>query len=470
MEDWNTRKIAIYDVWDADDNPQGKELDIDVADWPPPGEKKLFTLRLEELTHFDIQARIEARERNLLRLVAAKQRADIAHLEVHHTCCADKVHRDALEHLLNFDRREWLSFTIHGINASSDFYTRPVSLEELSSLFLALGAVRALNLHSCALNRGHGLEAILKTIPFLPQLRQLRLQGWQMDRVSIDTLIEALHTQKSKAVTLLSLRSCSFLGEDTFSSLVNGFSSIEQLQTLNLSYCGLRDNDIIAVVRSMKVHPCIERLHIGGNTCVTTESVEAIAEWVKQESCKLQDLNLRALWINFSDDGLLQRLVDLALLFESLSVNTSLKKLTFSENYMENEEMKRLATALRDNSMLSYLDTGDNPFQEEGAEALLSLVRNCPTIESIRFENHYMMYECAEKIKGLVRFNYVDRRLLRYPLNIPMPLWPFALSKVQEGCGERFYSDTAGPDVLFRLLQASTGDFGLPLSLRIARA
>jgi hypothetical protein len=179
-------------------------------------------------------------------------------------------------------------------------------------------------------------------------------------------------------------------------------------------------------------------------------------------------LNLRALWIGFSEEGLLQRVVDLSILFESLAVNVSLQNLTLSENYIEDEGMRKLAKAFRNNTTLSYLDLGDNPFQEEGAEDLLSLVRGCPAIESVRFENHYMMYRCADEIKTLVRFNYVDRRLLRKPIDIPMSLWPYALSRVQEGCGERFYSHATAPDVLFRLLRAPTGDFGLPLSFRIA--
>ena len=85
-------KMVIYDRWDADDgySLQGEELNADVADWSPPNNKTLHTLRLEELTQYDVAERIETRERNLIRLNEAKRRADIAHLEVHYTCCVDK--------------------------------------------------------------------------------------------------------------------------------------------------------------------------------------------------------------------------------------------------------------------------------------------------------------------------------------------------------------------------------------------
>jgi hypothetical protein len=423
---------------------------------------------LEELTHYDVNARIEARGRNLVRLNEAKQRKDVAHLEAHYTCCVDKIQLDALEELLTCDERQWLSFTLQGINGLSDFYARPASLESLTSLFMALRTVEVLNLHSCTLSRGHGLEVILKTIPFLSQLRELRLHGWQMDRISISNLILSLKEQDSKAVTLLSLRSCYFLGEDTFTALVSGLSSIEQLRTLNLSYCNLGDNEIIPLVHSLKSHPSIKCLHIGGNSCVTTDSVNAIADWVKEDSCQLQDLNLRALWIGFSEEGLVQRLVGLANLYHSLSVNKSLQNLTLSENYLENDDIDELTTALSSSPVLSFLDVADNPFEEKGAETLLRLVYGCRALESVRFENYFMTYRCADAIKTYARFNYADRRLVDRPVNLPLSLWPNALSRVQNGCGDRIYSYNGAPDVIFHLLQSSTGDFGLPLSLRIA--
>jgi hypothetical protein len=461
--------MAIYDRWRADDgySIQGEELGIDVADWPPPCDNKFLTLRLEELTHHAVNLRIEARTRNLARLSEAKQRTDIAHLEVHYTCCGDKIQRDALEALLNSNQRKWLSFTLQGINGISDFYARSASLEDLNSLFLALRTVEVLNLHSCILGRGHGLEAILKTIPLLLNLRELRLQGWQMDTVSVLSLLEGLQEQDSKAVTLLSLRSCSFMGEDTFSQVVSGFGSISQLRTLNLSYCNLGDTDIIPLVQSLKEHPSLEYLHIGGNHCVSPDSVDAIAGWINKDSCKLRDLNLRALWIGYSEEGLLQRLVDLTMIFESLRKNKSLQSLILSENYLENEEVSKLAKALQRKDTLSHLDLGDNPFTEKGAETIFRLVCACSLLESVRFENHFMVYRCAEAIKTQSRSNYVDRRLGNNAINTPLAVWPRILSHVQECDGERFYSNEGSPDIIFHLLRSTTGKFGLPLSYRL---
>lgn len=462
--------MAIYDRWLADDgySVQGEELDVDVENWPAPTTSKLLTLRLEELTHFDVNARVEARERNLVRLWEAKKRTDIAHLEVHYTCCIDKIQRDSLQELLTCDHRIWRSFTLQGINGFNDFYTKPTSLESLSDLLLALRTVEVLNLHSCTLNRGHGLEAILNTIPSLSHLKELRLQGWQMDRVSVSTLVKNLMRQRSKAATLLSLRSCCFLGDDTFSELVRGLSCVPQLKTLNLSYCNLGDGDIIPLVRSIQHHPSLRCLHIGGNRCVSTESVRVIAEWISNESCQLLDLNLRALWIGISEDGLVQRIVDLSKLYAALAANQSLQRLTLSENYIESPDLEILEATFSRGCKLSFIDVADNPFDEGGAKALLRLARLSTSLESIRFENHFIKYECTDAIKTQVRFNFFDRRLVTAPVDIPMGLWPFALSRAQESCGEMPFFEDGTPDTVFRLLLSRTGRYGLMLSHRIA--
>ena len=463
-------KMAIYDKWDADYgySIQGEELDLDATDWAPPDEKKVYTLRLEELTQYDISERVDARERNMFRLSKASQRSDIAHLEVHHTCLVDKIQREALEALLTCDGRVWQSFTLQGINGLTDLYSRSSSMEDFSSVFMALRTVKVLNLHSCTLNRGHGLEDILKTIPFLVELRELRLQGWQMDEISVSMLSEALREQKSKAVTLLSLRSCCFLGEETFDSVMRCICENEQLCTLNLSYCHLRDNDILPLIQALKKHPNLTSLHIGGNSCISSESVRAISEWIEEDSCRLIDLNLRALWVGYSEEGLLQRTVDLSGIFQSLARNLSIRRLTLSENYLEDEDMERLQSVLTQKDNLNFLDLGDNPFTEKAARVLLYLIQKYPSIESVRFENHYQRYRCADEIKPRARFNYVDRRLQRKSVDIPLQVWPHALARVQKQCSEKSFSEATAADVILRLLQEPTGNFGLPLSFRIA--
>ena len=72
--------MAIVDVWHADDgySIQGEELSIKIKDWPEPEQAKYLTLRLEELTQFEVNERIKARERNLLRLDQAKKRKETA--------------------------------------------------------------------------------------------------------------------------------------------------------------------------------------------------------------------------------------------------------------------------------------------------------------------------------------------------------------------------------------------------------
>lgn len=466
--------MAILDVWHADDgySAQGEELNFDVADWPALETTtcNAFTLRLEELTQFEVAARIQARGRNLIRLEEAKRRRDIRHIEVHYTGCNDEIQCEALHDLLTFDDREWISFTLQGVNSMNDFYAKPASLECVCSLFLALKGVKVLNLYSCSSqHRGHGLEDILKTIPHLTSLTDLRLHGWQMDRVSTSSLVESLQEQEENSLQLLSLRSCCFLGEDTFQQLVVGLQNIDQLNTVNLSYCSLRDNDITYLVDKLAQHPSLECLHIGGNDCISPGSVDAIAGWIGNESCKLKDLNLRALWIGFSEEGLMQRFVDLSNLYRSLGVNGSLESLTISECYLDSTDVEELCSALAKQEDLVYLDIGDNPFSERGAKRLLDLVRNSSRIESVRFENHFISYKCSGSIKLFARWNYLDGRLVGNSSNVLLSLWPQAFSKVQSDYRGRYDSSDFSSDIIYRLLHSSSGGFGHPLSYRIAR-
>jgi hypothetical protein len=472
------RNVAVFDKWHADDNhcqhSKPEELHFDVSYWPPPSEFKCYTLRLEELTHYEIQERINARIRNMKRIQCAQQRKDIVHLNMHYTCCIDQVQRDAVEALVQQDDREWCVFTMVGINGVGDFYSCPnATSEALFTLFMALQNFHVLNLHSSTWNRGHGLENILKAVPYFSKLKVLRLEGWQMDRVSVTTLMESLRFQHRKSVSCLSMRSCRFVGEGTFMHVVDGLQHVTNLKTMNVSYCNLDDSIIVPLANALQQHPSIINVHLGGNCCRSAESVQTIASWIRQPACQLLDLNLRSLWTGFSDEGLLQRFVDIAPIFDAISENQSIVRLSISENYLDNNDIAMLAHSLgtRPTENLRFLDVGDNPFGEKGARILLSLVQNLRSIQAIRFENHFMHYNCSELVKLLAEFNTFHPSLLDPTVNVSLALWPHALEKVQrKSDDEDDYHSTQhrAANHLFRLLRSATGQHGHELGVRIA--
>ncbi|MGK3762617.1 MAG: hypothetical protein ACI8RD_014935 [Bacillariaceae sp.] len=53
-------------------------------------------------------------------------------------------------------------------------------------------------------------------------------------------------------------------------------------------------------------------------------SVSAIANWIGEAQCKVRNLNIRALFMGYSDEGLLQRQIDPIPIFYEFSRNTSL--------------------------------------------------------------------------------------------------------------------------------------------------
>jgi hypothetical protein len=193
--------------------------------------------------------------------------------------------------------------------------------------------------------------------------------------------------------------------------------------------------------------------------------VTAIAEWIQDTYCQLTNLNLRALWIGFTDDGLLQRPVSLAPLFEALMANTSLTNLTLSENYLEDEDMIKLNSALltRPSKILNHLDVADNPFGEAGAKDLEKLLRQLKSVVSVHFENDiWAPYQCAEALKFRAQINLVEQKLrVNSAVQPEMHLWPRAFAKVQENFD-------SGKSIIFYLLRSTMGPHGKELSMQIA--
>ncbi|CAJ1955331.1 unnamed protein product [Cylindrotheca closterium] len=464
--------MAERDLWYADNgySIQAEDLSFRLEDWPSPDAKinKVFALRLEDLTQLDDEYRTDARNRNLTRLEAAKTRQYIQSIDIPYTGCNDTLQYDALLDLLSFDDRTWESFTMNGMNNTSDFFAKPISWESLCLLFGVLKNVKSLNLISySSAHRGHGLEEILQTIFSFDGLKELRLEGWQMDRVSTSSLFEHIGNSESNSIKLLSLKSCCFIGDETVEKLVEGLPQIEKLQTLNLGFCNLKDADIIQLSQQLQSIPSVQNLHIGGNNCLEQESVNSISEWLSDESCQLQDLNLSSLWIGFGEEGLLQRFVDLIPLFQAVAENRSLHSLALADNHIENIEIKELCYAMKKRDDLIYLDIAENPFNEIGAEVLRGFVQQATSMEGIRFENTYMQYRCAESIKFLVKWNSLSSRLGGCK-SMPLSLWPLAFARLKSELNDRYDHTDYSSDATFRLLHTLNGEFGHPLSFRIA--
>ena len=447
-------------------------LDFDVSNWPSPVKGRSFTLRLESMIHGGMEGKIRSRKRNIIRLKKAQGRQDIVNMSIHYSCCIDILQLEAIVCLVKHDVRDWESFAMTGINETGNFYSPRAFSEELQFLFQALRHIRILKLQSSPLNRGHGLELLLEKIPSLTRLEELRLEGWQIDRISSSTLIKSLHCHTEKSIRILSLRSCRFLGENSFYVFCRGLKNASQLKALGVSYCNLDDNDIIPLIGSIKTHPGIECVNLEKNCCRTQSSVDAIAKWISEGDCKLRALNVGALWTEFSQEGLLQRVVDPTPLFFALSHNSSLCDFNVSENYLENEEIRHLTESLvsrHKSSNLCSLDVGVNPFDENGASSLLQLVRDLETVKNIKFENAYMNYKCAQLIKIQAEVNYFDA-FIGKSLDFPLSLWPDVFDRIQQGTNVRKPKQRSklSTDHIYRLLRARTGSYGKQLSLRIA--
>lgn len=133
--------------------------------------------------------------------------------------------------LLSCNQRTWYHLLCIHQESCRLLYKATSTTWRFQNLFVVAlrHPVHSLNLNSSPWFRGDGLDSrvlVLKIIiPHFDILQQLILQRWQMTvsslgRVLVDALVEAFtacaHAQNSNKLTLLSLRSCVFLGDTNF--------------------------------------------------------------------------------------------------------------------------------------------------------------------------------------------------------------------------------------------------------------
>lgn len=443
-------------------------LDFDISQWPAPVDGRSFTLKLEGMIHGGVEGANRSRIRNILRLEKAQRRQDIVDLSIHYSCCIDGPQLKAIMDLLERNDRDWVSFTMRGINEVGNLHSHVEFSAELQSLLQALKHMRVLKLRSSNINTGHGLEVVLKEVPSLSNLEELHLEGWEIDQITATTLINSLKNHDQRSISLLSLRSCRFLGENAFPIFCGGLKYAEKLSTLDLSYCNLCDTEIVPLIGLVKAHASIQFLDLEKNNCQNQSSLDVIAEWISEDDCKLQGLNVGALWTGFSEDGLLVRFVDPNPFFSALANNTSLRHLNLSGNYLDNKDIQQL-TQSPWSCELRSLDVGVNPFGEKSALSLLKFVRENPSVHILELGNPFVKYHCAELIKIQAEANFFGS-FIRKSEDIPLSLWPTVFNRVQKGRKPQRSKEVSelSTDHIYRLLRSSSGSYGKQLSFRIA--
>ena len=477
------------------------ELPLDVLEWTTTTMSKTashqryrnqeWMLRLEEWTDHDHTARKDAQSRNLQRmhLVATapaggsllERVLKVHHLHLHFSVCQDPLQRQSLIGLLK-SNENWKSITILGMHGMMDWYARPISADELEPLFQAFQKVQCLHLFSCPWFRGHGLDVLCKSLQDYTHLQEVRLQGWQWDRVAVDAWKLSLSNIPTiHRVRHLSLQSCTFQGDGVVQDMIECISrQFPKLRTLNMSCCSLSDDNVVFLVQQFQERKpsSLQHLHLGGNKCSNSTSVDAISQWLHHEQCSLVDLNLSGLWAAYSEDhGLLQRPVSLSRLYESLATNNALKRLCLAGNILDNSDISQLLSSLKLRSTpLSDLDVGDNPFSsEEGGRSLLEFISWHPTLHSLRFENPYLTYQAAPLIHFRIRFQWYLKRIQSAPSEPPLALWSNILcffanhNQNNQGGTDGWTNPTTPQDLVYSFLQSTSGEYGHTLLYRVAK-
>ena len=365
----------------------------------------------------------------------------------------------------------------------------PLLYQELQTLWEKLGPFRLerITWQDCFGGRSFR-RSLFNSMPLVRQLTCCRqdLTGdeWKVDSVAtavqqdnpnnslVQTMIlevcdvapaalETLLSVASHSLDSFHLRRCD-LDLDCIHSLERILPSLH-LKCLNLHWCGLGDDAIAQLGRSLLNHPTLEEWDLAGNIC-RSGGMNAI-RCLLMQSKTLRRLCLREQCVE--DEKL-----DISSLVAALPYATSLQRLDISVNKLDDDDMEALPRSLSNNTTLLQLDIRSNHITDRGIHAFFSAsskmslrkvwLQDNPSIThvgalAIRDALHYNVqleyvglsqeYPCSHEIDYFTSLNWGGRRLLQ-DTHANVALWPAVLERACKQDG----MDRAA-NILYHLLQ-----------------
>jgi hypothetical protein len=455
--------VQVGKVWVPMERIENLEDDNDDDD-----DNRVYTCQTLKVTrNFDDE--LSAREKSLL-IRTFKKRPDIQKLMITLCpCCPGPHHSQLALDIVQADRREWLSITVDGYSKA----------QFVTDLLDRLDQVQSLNFGECNLDFG----ALEKQIPLLADLDTLRIEYHSWSSLDLKSLVCSV--AKNGTLRRLSLSRGHFEcchGNRFVETLLFRLGDIPHLTTLNLSHCGLTDQEMCYLMTVVRSHPSLQHLHVGGNTCHSDESVLAVASLLRRKRSKLVDLNLSDVWTCPNPNCK----VDLSPLFAALESNKTLKKLNLRRIRPAVDEIRSLGQMLRTNTTLQLLDVRHSEcFSLAVHEELFDGAKTNRTLQGLRLtigyrlllafpspfdiHRHSHRYQLLyDRSEFYTHLNWAGRGVLNQ--DIPIALWPFIFARLNNHVvDERFHSDHHKPAVLYHLLRCPDGETeNLPLAVSIA--
>ena len=182
----------------------------------------------------------------------------------------------------------------------------------------------------------------------------------------------------------LNFQSCCFKDESVSEWLPNIIIQNKSLQLLNLAYCHLKENGLVAITRALQMITSLKHLYLGSN-CITNAASLEIA-LVVSTNCKLQSLSL-------CNCGLQE--TELMVIAQALHDISSIKHLDLSHNNITDRAATVIASAIANNAAMKYLDFSFCTWQKTGITVIYQVINKLSMIKEVDFRLHTSEHLCT---------------------------------------------------------------------------
>lgn len=228
---------------------------------------------------------------------------------------------------------------------------------------------------------------------------------------------------------------------------------------------------LVTLCQSLEHHPSLQDLSIQGSSC-SPPGIQAIAKHVLPVlskldlsnhrfggdrligipdlatalgTSKLEFLSLSGHWISEQD---------IEALATALTQNTSLQELCLTNCHLSDASIQIFAERLPQMKHLKYLWLHDNPFQKEGALALVDAMQDNCELEQMILPRGRGLDPMQRQLELFLVLNRAGRRLLRHHHRVPLALWPQVLDRANKAKKDSYFaSSTVYIDAIFHLLK-----------------
>ena len=281
---------------------------------------------------------------------------------------------------LNFDESNSLSLHIYNV-ASHNI----ASLEELLLQKNVCGTV-LLNFKS------EHLERILTTLQSTMSAKHFSLRNCNLDVYNVKFDIASILRHHHQLIYLD--MTSTYINSQCTKDLAGALSGLTLLQKLNLSYCKLHNEGMLAICKALTRIKCLSHLNLSGNN-ITSESAKVLAKSIIINK-SLRDIELNN--CNLDEESIITILT-------TLKENLNLIKLDLSANVINDEASKHVAAVVSSNSSMTCLSLRECFLQHTELNNITDALANSQLFKEFNFSYNIFFEENCNDIAHAIKLN-----------------------------------------------------------------